>query len=124
MSRNRAAGRLELRGLLTDVLANADTPDVTEDDEIARSVLHDPERYIESCDWQVADALRKMPPLERSILLLRALGEFRYREIAEILDVPMGTVMGLLARGRARLRKQLAKYARSAGIHLTPERDR
>lgn len=124
MSRNRVAGRMEPQGLLTEVPADPDAPDLTGDEGVAMLVLHCPERYIESCDWQVADALRKMPPLERSILLLRALGEFRYREIAEILGVPMGTVMGLLARGRARLRRELADYARSEGIHVTPERDR
>jgi RNA polymerase sigma-70 factor (ECF subfamily) len=123
LNRNRVAGRMEPQGLLTEVPANPDAPDLTGDEGVAMLVLHCPERYIESCDSQVADAIWKMPLLERSILLLRAIAEFRYREIAEILDVPMGTVMGLLARGRARLRTQLADYARSEGIYLTREDD-
>jgi RNA polymerase sigma-70 factor (ECF subfamily) len=114
---NRAAGRMEPQGQLTEVPANPDTSDLTGDESIAMLVLHCPERYIESCDWQVAEAMRNMPALERNILLLRAIGEFRYREIAEILNVPMGTVMGLLSRGRSRLRTQLADYARAERMH-------
>lgn len=115
LNRNRAAGRSRAAGLLTDLPAANSTSEFARDEVAVMSVLDDPEWIFESCDEQLVEAIRGMPPLERSILLLRAIGEFQYREIAEILGVPMGTVMGLLARGRARLRAQLADYARTQG---------
>ena len=45
---------------------------------------------------------------------------FAYKEIAEILDVPMGTVMSRLHRGRRRLRAQLEDYARERGFVPSP----
>ena len=45
----------------------------------------------------------------REIIVLRDLEGFSYREIADIVDVPIGTVMSRLARGRARLRNALVK---------------
>ncbi len=112
LNQNRAAGKLQPRGMMTDVHARAaaEAPGEVEEEGIAMLVLDHPERVFEACDEQVAAAVRGLPPLERSILLLRAIGEFQYREIAEILSVPMGTVMGLLGRARNRLRVQLADY--------------
>jgi RNA polymerase sigma-70 factor (ECF subfamily) len=51
-------------------------------------------------------------PLERSVLLLRAIGDFKYREIAEVLEVPIGSVMSALSRGRQRLRLRLVESGR------------
>ena len=48
---------------------------------------------------------------ERSILLLRVIGEFRYREICEILGLSEGTVVGLLSRARQKLQVALSEYA-------------
>jgi RNA polymerase sigma-70 factor (ECF subfamily) len=49
-------------------------------------------------------------------LLLRVVEQFSYQEIAGILEIPVGTVMTHLARGRAKLRKDLLDYARGKGI--------
>jgi RNA polymerase sigma-70 factor (ECF subfamily) len=61
--------------------------------------------------------------MERSTLLLKAVAGFKYREIAEILELPMGTVMSALSRARQRLRHELAEYGREHGL-LTPEQSR
>ena len=45
-------------------------------------------------------------------LLLQAIGEFKYREIAEILELPIGTVMSHLSRARKHLRERLADRSR------------
>ncbi|MEA1671853.1 RNA polymerase sigma factor [Nitrospirillum sp. BR 11163] len=49
-------------------------------------------------------ALGRLTPEHREILLLSSVEELNYREIAEELDIPVGTVMSRLARARERLR--------------------
>jgi RNA polymerase sigma factor (sigma-70 family) len=49
-------------------------------------------------------ALQLLPPEQRAVLLLVALEEMRYDEVAATLDIPLGTVMSRLSRGRERLR--------------------
>ncbi len=80
------------------------------------TLLDAPEAVLDHCDDVVADCVRKLTEQERKILLLRAVGEFKYREIAEILDIPIGTVMGLLSRARNQLRTGLLDYGRDNGL--------
>jgi len=53
-------------------------------------------------------ALEQLPVAFREVLVLREMEELSYKEIAQVLDVPIGTVMSRLARGRALLAQQLA----------------
>jgi RNA polymerase sigma-70 factor (ECF subfamily) len=55
----------------------------------------------------------------RSVVLLVDVEEFAYKEVAEILAIPIGTVMSRLSRGRGLLRKHLAELARTYGIGKT-----
>lgn len=80
------------------------------------TLLEDPEAVLDHCDSVVAASIGRLTEHERRILLLRAIGDFKYREIAEILDIPMGTVMGLLSRARSQLRSVLLEYAREQGL--------
>jgi RNA polymerase sigma-70 factor (ECF subfamily) len=57
---------------------------------------------------EVARALNSLPECFRSAVVLRDMQDFSYEEIASILDIPMGTVMSRIHRGRALLRKILA----------------
>jgi RNA polymerase sigma-70 factor, ECF subfamily len=52
-------------------------------------------------------ALRRLPPDLRTAVMLRDVEGLEYREIAEVLDVPIGTVMSRIARGREKLRPWL-----------------
>ena len=56
---------------------------------------------------RVEDALRKLPSPFRTVVVLREMEGFCYEEIAEILDVPAGTVKSRLTRGRAALKQIL-----------------
>lgn len=72
-----------------------------------------PERLT---DDQILRALDRMPPDFRAVVLLADVEEFSYKEIAGMLNVPIGTVMSRLSRGRKLLRDQLSDVARSYGI--------
>jgi RNA polymerase sigma-70 factor (ECF subfamily) len=56
----------------------------------------------------VGQALAALPEAFRTAVVLRDVEEFSYQEIAGILDVPVGTVMSRIHRGRAALRRALA----------------
>lgn len=68
----------------------------------------------------VQDALRRLPVEYREVLVLRELEELGYREIAAIADLPVGTVMSRLARGRRRLATLLAAYRGERGAASEP----
>ena len=66
-------------------------------------------------DTEVKDALADLPEKFRSVVLLDVEG-FSYKEIAEMLDIPIGTVMSRLHRGRKFLQKRLYDLAQERGI--------
>lgn len=67
-------------------------------------------------DSEVIAALDRLPVHYRSVALLADVHEFDYKEVAQILDIPIGTVMSRLNRARTQLKKSLAGVARSYGI--------
>jgi RNA polymerase sigma-70 factor (ECF subfamily) len=81
-----------------------------------RPVLEDPEHVLEECSSEVLVAVQNLSDAQRDCLLLRSIEKFSYKEIAEVLDIPVGTVMTHLSRGRAKLRLELTDYARQQGI--------
>jgi RNA polymerase sigma factor (sigma-70 family) len=63
---------------------------------------------LRAADQQMVEsALLRLPAEYREILVLRELEELSYKEIAEIVGVPMGTVMSRLSRARTQLRVQI-----------------
>ncbi|MGI9621460.1 MAG: sigma-70 family RNA polymerase sigma factor [Acidimicrobiales bacterium] len=68
---------------------------------------------------EVKDAIEALPEQYRDAVLLADVEGFAYKEIAEILDVPIGTVMSRLHRGRNRLQDELYEFGRRRG--LVPE---
>ena len=70
----------------------------------------DQERVVERLSQGgVVDALAALPHNFRDVVVLVDLGEFSYAEAAQILDVPIGTVMSRLHRGRRILKQTLAE---------------
>lgn len=114
LNRNRAFARRRASTLPSDLPSHG--LDTTWDESLMARLLDDPEAVLDHCDEAIAEAVIGLPDTERNVFLLRAMGDFKYREIAEILEVPVGTVMGLLSRGRERLRSNLAEYAKSHGL--------
>jgi len=67
-------------------------------------------------DQEILEALEDIPADFKSVVILADVEEFAYKEIAEILGIPIGTVMSRLSRGRKLLREKLQTAARSYGI--------
>jgi RNA polymerase sigma-70 factor (ECF subfamily) len=67
-------------------------------------------------DTEVKDALEALPEQFRMAVLLADVEGFSYKEMAEILDVPIGTVMSRLHRGRRGLQKRLYEFAIERGL--------
>lgn len=67
----------------------------------------------------VTQALNELDDDRRMVIYLADVESFSYQEIADMLDVPIGTVMSRLHRGRKQLREKLGGYAREQGIGTT-----
>ncbi|WP_285129311.1 sigma-70 family RNA polymerase sigma factor [Propionibacterium freudenreichii] len=98
--------------------------DDVEDWQLAKAASHDAtglrsaemEALREMPDAAVTNALEQLSDEFREAVLLADVEGISYKEIAEIMGTPIGTVMSRLNRGRAQLRKLLADYARENGI--------
>ena len=84
--------------------------------------LYNPERRLMNriVSHDVRKALLSLPIEFRMVVVLADLQEFSYKDIAQILDCPVGTVMSRLFRGRKLMRKQLANFAYSEGVIRNP----
>jgi RNA polymerase sigma-70 factor, ECF subfamily len=87
-------------------------------DEIARSGGPSAEREVLDSFTadEVKQALAELPESFRVAVYLADVEGFAYKEIAEIMDTPVGTVMSRLHRGRKALQKALSDYARARGL--------
>jgi len=70
---------------------------------------------------EVLNALKRLPQHYREAVILSDVEELNYKEIADALSIPIGTVMSRLSRGRSLLRSELGNYARSLGIGIGKE---
>ena len=128
--------------ILTNTFINsyrrkASRPETTELDDVDEFSLYrhmtdgttasaspDPEAALldRTVDTEVTDALGELPEKFRTVVLLDVEG-FSYKEIAEILSIPIGTVMSRLHRGRKFLQKRLYEHAREHGIAAARPRE-
>jgi RNA polymerase sigma-70 factor (ECF subfamily) len=65
---------------------------------------------------EVVSAVESLPPLHREVVLLVDVEGFSYKDAADTLGVPIGTVMSRLHRARQQLQKSLYDYAVESGI--------
>lgn len=73
-------------------------------------------------DWgelrDLDEALARLPGEQRAVLLLVGLEQFTYEEAARVLEIPLGTVMSRLSRGRERLRVLLYGETRTTTLKV------
>ena len=71
-------------------------------------------------DDEVKNALEELPEDFRIPVLLSDVDGFSYKEISEMLEIPIGTVISRLHRGRKAMQKMLYEYARERGLIVEP----
>jgi len=89
---------------------------IGEVDDGFTSVSSSSEIFRELLDDDVARALDELPLEYRTPVLLSAVEDLSYKEIADIMGCPVGTVMSRLYRGRRMLERSLKAYAQSIGF--------
>lgn len=89
-------------------------------DGVERSCRLDPEQQLlaGSLAEALQMALNQLPPDWQSVVRLNFGEGLRYQEIADLLDIPLGTVMSRLYRARQFLRHYLARYLAEEDVHL------
>ena len=85
--------------------------------ESAMSSLSAEDEFLDLfTDDEVKAAVEHLPDTFRLPVLLADVEGFAYKEIAEMLDIPVGTVMSRLHRGRKAMQKELYEFARARGL--------
>lgn len=88
-------------------------PGLSDSGEILGDHYESAEVYQHLMGTDVRKAILALPPTYREVVILADIAECSYREMSQILEVPLGTVMSRLARGRRLLRESLQEYART-----------
>jgi RNA polymerase sigma factor (sigma-70 family) len=96
----------------------APTDPFDEEQHSSTQPASDPETLLLQADdvTLIERALRNLPDRFRELVVLRELEELSYRELAEVLNIPMGTVMSGLSRARQALRSALNNELKQSGI--------
>ena len=67
------------------------------------------ETLADALDEELLAALQRLNDTERAVLLMRAIGDLRYRDISECLGIPLGSVMGNLSRAPQKMRDAILR---------------
>ena len=88
---------------------------------LEQTLVYEPPIPQDITDEDMLAALARVPQNYREVLLLADVQEFSYKEVADTLNIPIGTVMSRLSRGRAVLRTQLSATATPVRADMTQE---
>ncbi len=102
---NQFIDRLRAQGSRPEISAGDDMPEL-------------PQRPLQTDALEVRDLdrlLQRLPPEHREVLLLVAVEELSYEQVALVIGVPIGTVMSRLSRARARLRQEMQGQGQEQG---------
>ncbi len=110
----QASARRRLKLTLLPVSQLTEVACFEEDDAFASLPALSEEAFREFLDERIAAAVDALEAPYREVLILSVAGDLRYREIAEVLDCPIGTVMSRMARARRALRERLADYVKAS----------
>jgi len=80
-----------------------------------KTILTDANVFRNLFDDEIVQAIESLPDDYRVAVLLCDIESFSYKEISDILDIPIGTVMSRISRGRKMLQKSLLDYAKKEG---------
>ncbi|MFQ5962728.1 MAG: sigma-70 family RNA polymerase sigma factor [Candidatus Scalinduaceae bacterium] len=90
--------------------------EMLEKENIYHEILKNPLKLFENIDGPMKESLLRLKTAERTVFLLRSLTDLSYKEMSNVLEIPIGTVMSHLYRARAKLRESLCDYAREIGL--------
>jgi len=93
------------------------------EEKILQTLAFEPSIPQRLTDEDIISAVEKVPDIFKEVILLCDVEDFSYKEIASMLDIPIGTVMSRLHRGRKLLRGELAVIAREYGIGESGDSD-
>ena len=113
--RNRCLNRLDARRRRREVLGRTDVPVIdppSHEPSPAARAARDEQREI------IAAAIARLPDRQREAIALYAFQRMRYREIAEVMTMPINTVKTLIHRARANLARALEPLSRESNRAL------
>ncbi len=97
-----------LRRRVADRWRKQKLPVTPSDDLASQAMVEGEDPMANEYSDEVQAALAQLSPALRETLLLVVVGELTHQEVADLLEVPLGTVLSRVSRGRDRLRKVLA----------------
>ena len=92
------------------------------EERIAETIAFEQPAPQNVTDEEVLGALERLPRAFQEVVILADVEEMSYKEIAAAIEVPMGTVMSRISRGRSLLRAELASYAKAHGFGQSGQR--
>ncbi len=94
------------------------------EEQIAETAAFEPPTPQGITEEEVLQALKRLPQQFQEVVILSDVEDLTYKEIAEALSIPTGTVMSRLHRGRRLLRAELSAYAQARRIGANDADDR